>query len=221
MLPFSLFRNRTFSGAQVAAFGISASFFAIFLYVTLYLQLVLGLSPLEAGLAYVPGTVIVFIVSGASAQLSERIAPGPMIVGGLVLVAAGMVVMGLTTSVDSAWTAILPGHILAAIGTGVLNPSISAAALGSVPERQSGLAAGVNDTFRQAGIAVGVAALGALVPAGAALGGDPQAYVDGLHTALWVSAATAGIGAVAAAALIAKPKRAARVPADLVPEGAY
>ncbi|MGZ4750840.1 MAG: hypothetical protein ACXVYU_07180 [Oryzihumus sp.] len=103
----------------------------------------------------------------------------------------------------------------------MFNPSVIAIGLGSAPPEMSGLASGVNDTFRQAGIAVGVAALGALVPAGAALGGDPQAYVDGLHTALWVSAATAGVGAIAAALLIAAPKRSERIPADLVPEGAY
>ena len=78
------------------------------------------------------------------------------------------------------------------VGTGMFNPAVSQVALSSAPPEQSGLAAGVNDMFRQAGIAVGVAALGALVPAGAALGeGSPQAYVDGLHDALWVGAVVA------------------------------
>jgi hypothetical protein len=75
-----------------------------------------------------------------------------------------------------------------------------------VPEHQSGLAAGVNDTFRQAGIAVGVAALGALIPTGASLGAaDPHAFVDGLHDALWVCVALAGAGAAATAALLRRP----------------
>ena len=98
--------------------------------------------------------------------------------------------------------------LVALIGTGLFNPSVIAVALGSVPAEQSGLAAGVNDTFRQAGIAVGVAALGALVPAGAALGeGSPQAYVDGLHDALLAGAGVALAAAVATALLIRGHRR--------------
>ena len=82
--------------------------------------------------------------------------------------------------------------MVALIGTGLFNPALTAVALGTVPPEQSGVAAGVNDTFRQAGIAVGVAALGALVPAQAAFGGgSPQEYVDGLHDALLAGAALA------------------------------
>ena len=69
MLPLGLFRNRAFTGAQVAAFAISASFFAVFLYTTIYLQQILGLSAIEAGLVYLPGTLIMLVVSGATANL--------------------------------------------------------------------------------------------------------------------------------------------------------
>ena len=86
-----------------------------------------------------------------------------------------------------------------------------------MPTEQSGVAAGVNDTFRQAGIAVGVAALGALVPAQAAFGGgSPQEYVDGLHDALLAGAALAAAGAVAAWFLIS-PRFGAAAP---LPDGA-
>jgi EmrB/QacA subfamily drug resistance transporter len=202
MLPLGLFRNRSFTGAQIAAFSISASFFAIFLYLTLYLQQVLGLSAIEAGLVYLPGTIVMFFVSGATSQLGERISPRVMIGVGLGLVAAGMALMTLAGP-DSSWTIVLPGELVALIGTGLFNPAVVAVALGSVPGEQSGLASGVNDTFRQAGIAVGVAALGALIPAGAALGGGSAVdYVDGLHDALFAGAALAAVGAVAAAWLI-------------------
>ena len=73
MLPMRLFRDATFTGAQVAAFAISASFFAIFLYATLYLQQILGLSAIEAGLVYLPGTILMLIVSGATAQLGAKV----------------------------------------------------------------------------------------------------------------------------------------------------
>ena len=96
------------------------------------------------------------------------------------------------------------------VGTGIFNPTVSQVALSSAPPEQSGLAAGVNDMFRQAGIAVGVAALGALIPAGAAFGdGSPQAYVDGFHDALWVGAVLALAAAVATALLI-RPAAARR-----------
>jgi EmrB/QacA subfamily drug resistance transporter len=205
MLPLGLFRNGRFTGAQVGAFAISASFFAVFFYITLYLQQILGLSAIEAGLVYLPGTVIMFFVSGATASLGERVSGRVMVSVGLALVAVGMALMTLA-QVDSSWTIGLPGSIVAMIGTGLFNPSISGFALGSAPAHQSGLAAGVNDTFRQAGIAVGVAALGALIPTGASLGAaDPEAFVGGLHDALWVCVALAGAGAVACWALLRTP----------------
>jgi EmrB/QacA subfamily drug resistance transporter len=212
MLPLGLFRRPDFSGAQIAAFAISASFFAIFLYTTLYLQNVLGLSAIEAGLVYMPGTVVMFVVSGLSAQLASRVAPGAMIAGGLALVAAGMVLF-LGVGVGSSWTALEPGMLLASIGTGLFNPAVSAVALGSAPQHMSGLAAGVNDTFRQAGIAVGVAAFGAMIPSAAGLGSaDPRAFVDGLHVALIAGAALAAVGALASARLLGVSRGGAAVP---------
>jgi EmrB/QacA subfamily drug resistance transporter len=202
MLPLGLFRNPSFTGAQVGAFAISATFFAVFLYITIYLQQVLGLSPIEAGLVYLPGTTIMFVVSGATASLGEKVSARAMMGAGLALVAGGLALMTLAGP-DSSWTVTLPGSIVAMIGTGLFNPAVSAVALGSAPPRQSGLAAGVNDTFRQAGIAVGVAALGALIPAGAAFGGgDVTSYVSGMHDALWVGAGVVLAGAVAAWLLV-------------------
>jgi EmrB/QacA subfamily drug resistance transporter len=202
MLPLGLFRRPDFSGAQVAAFAISGSFFALFLYTTLYLQNILGLSAIEAGLVYMPGTLVMFVVSGLSAQLASKVAPGAMIAGGLAMVAAGLA-MFLNVGVDSSWTALMPGLLVASVGTGMFNPAVSAVALGSAPQHMSGLAAGVNDTFRQAGIAVGVAAFGAMIPSSAGLGsGNPTAFVDGLHTALLVGAGLAAVGAVASARLL-------------------
>ena len=186
MLPMRLFRDATFTGAQIAAFAISASFFAIFLYATLYLQQILGLSAIEAGLVYLPGTMLLLIVSAATAQLGAKVPARTMIAGGLALVAAGMALFTLADETSS-WWAVMPGLLLACLGTGLFNPALSNVALGAVPVEQSGLAAGVNDTARQAGIAVGVAALGALIPAEAALnGGGAAEYVAGLHDAFLV-----------------------------------
>jgi EmrB/QacA subfamily drug resistance transporter len=202
MLPLGLFRTKEFTGAQIAAFAISASFFAIFLYMTLYLQQILGLSPIKAGLVYLPATVLIFFVSGASASLLEKVSPGALIVVGLALVAVGLA-LGVLATATSSWAMLLPALMVGGLGTGLFNPAVSAVALGSAPPEQSGLAAGVNDTFRQAGIAVGVALFGALIPGSAALGqGSAESFVGGMHTALVVGAVMAAIGAVACIKLI-------------------
>jgi EmrB/QacA subfamily drug resistance transporter len=201
MLPLELFRRPDFTGAQVAAFAISGSFFAIFLYTTLYLQEILHLSAIEAGLVYLPGTILIFLVSGATASLMTKVPPSVLVVTGLMLVAAGLGLM-LLTGPSSSWTALMPGILLGCLGTGLFNPSVVAIALGSVSADQSGLAAGTNDAFRQGGIAVGVAVFGAVVPAGSALGGGSAAdYVSGMHTAVIIAAALAGLGAIACARL--------------------
>jgi EmrB/QacA subfamily drug resistance transporter len=202
MLPLGLFRRRDFSAAQVAAFAISASFFALYLYMTLYLQNVLHLSALDAGLVYLPGTLLLFVVSGTSVKLGEHIAPAALVSGGLALVAVGLMLVTVVGP-HSSWTAILPGTLAVCLGTGLFNPALAVLALGAASAEQSGLLAGANDAFRQGGVAVGVAVFGALVPAGAALGhGAASTYVTGLHTALVLGAAVAAAGAAATVALI-------------------
>jgi EmrB/QacA subfamily drug resistance transporter len=214
MLPLKLFRDGSFTGAQITAFAISASFFAIFLYMTLYLQQILGLSAIEAGLVYIPGTLIMLVVSGATAQLGAKIPARTMISVGLALVAVGM---GLTmlAGAESSWLVLMPGFLTCCVGTGLFNPALTNVALSSVPQDQSGVAAGVNDTFRQAGIAVGVAALGALIPAEHAFGGDPGKYVSGMHDALLAGGILAAVGALAGWYLISdKYGAAAEMPAE-------
>jgi len=218
MLPPRLFRLPAFTGAQLAVFAMSASFFALFLYTTLYLQNILHLSPLDAGLVYLPGTVLLFVVSGATAELTKRISAGALIVAGLILTAAGLALMTVAQA-DSSWLALLPGVLVVCAGTGLFNPALATVALGSLPDAQSGLAAGVNDMFRQGAIAVGVAAYGVLVPAGAALGhGSSASFVNGLHQALWIGAGVAAVGAVVAAKLIGTKARVPHTAPTPAPE---
>ena len=204
MLPLGMFRNPSFTGAQVAAFTMSASFFAIFIYLILYLQEILHLSPIRAGLALMPCTIVVFVVSGISSQLVDRISHRTMISGGLGLAAVGLAAMTIAGS-HSSWMALLVGEIVVGVGTGLFNPALSNVALSVVSDRESGLAAGVNDTFRQMGIAVGIAALGAVIPARDALGsGSAAGYVTGLHSALVIATIVAAAGSVATMALIGR-----------------
>jgi EmrB/QacA subfamily drug resistance transporter len=162
MLDLSLFRHPAFVGVSVATFCIGAGMFALFPYLSIYLQDVLGNSPLGAGLRFLPLTVFVFIVP----LLSRKLAPGAslrwLLAGGLVLVAAALLLMhGLTPS--SKWTALLPGLIVAGIGIGLANPAIAAAALRAVDPSRTGMASGINNACRLTGVAVGVAGLGAIL----------------------------------------------------------
>jgi EmrB/QacA subfamily drug resistance transporter len=161
MLPLGFFRRRAFTGVQLAAFAVSGSMFALFLYLTLYLQSFLGYSPVEAGLRYLPITIASFIVAPLSGMALAKVKARYLMSAGLALTGVGLLLMsGLNMS--SEWTALLLGFVLSGIGVGLLNPVIADVALSVVPKEQSGMAAGINDTFRQVGIAVGIAAWGAI-----------------------------------------------------------
>ncbi|HEY4278525.1 MAG TPA: MFS transporter [Conexibacter sp.] len=205
MLPLALFRQQDFAGVQLSVFAVSSSLFALFLYLSLYLQGPLGLSPLETGLVYLPGSISMFLVSGATPQIAARIGNGRLATLGLALVAGSLALM-LLLQADSSWWLTLPATMLGFIGAGLYNPAISVIALGALPEEQSGLAAGAYDTFRQSGIALGTAALGAFVPAAGAFGGvaATDSYVNGFHHAALVALGIAVVGTVAAGVLIGR-----------------
>jgi EmrB/QacA subfamily drug resistance transporter len=161
MLPLGLFKRRAFTGVQLAAFAISGSIFALFLYLTLYLQNYLGLSPFEAGLRYLPITVVSFFAAPVAGLLLSRVQARLMLSVGLASVGAGLLLMG-GIDAGSEWTTLLGGFLVAGAATGLLNPVIADVAVSVVPREQSGMAAGINDTFRQVGVAVGIAVWGAI-----------------------------------------------------------
>jgi EmrB/QacA subfamily drug resistance transporter len=161
MLDLSLFRRPAFSGASIVAFCLSGSFFAMFLYLTLYIQDVLGYSPLQAGLRFLPSTLLSFIVAPIAGRLSVRVPVRLLLGSGLLLIGIGLLTM---TVVDAAstWTVLIPGFVLAGTGVGLVNPPLASTAVGVVPVEHSGMASGINSTFRQVGIATGIAGLGAV-----------------------------------------------------------
>jgi MFS family permease len=161
MLDLSLFRKRAFNGVSAVAFALSASMFSLFLYLTLYIQGVLAFSPLQAGLRFLPLTLISFFVAPVAAKLTERV-PIRLLLGlGLASVGVGLLLMH-GVQPDSSWTTLLPGFIVAGAGVGMANPGIGQAAIAVVEPARAGMASGINTTFRQVGIATGVAALGAI-----------------------------------------------------------
>jgi EmrB/QacA subfamily drug resistance transporter len=161
MLDLALFRRPAFAGASIVAFAISASFFAMFLYLTLYIQDVLGFSPLQAGLRFLPVTLLSFAVAPVAGKLSVRVPVRLLLGTGLLLAGAGLLAM-TTVSASSGWTILIPGFLLGGAGIGMINPPLASTAIGVVPHERSGMASGINSTFRQVGIATGIAGLGAI-----------------------------------------------------------
>ncbi|WP_331730846.1 MFS transporter (plasmid) [Kitasatospora sp. NBC_00070] len=161
MLPLELFRSPAFTGVQLAAAALSGSIFALYPYITLYLQNYLGLSPFEAGVRYLPTTFLNFAVAPLAGILLSRLHARFMLCAGLTAVGTGLVLMAGITA-DDPWTTLLPGFVVAGVGVGLLNPVIADVAVSVVPTERSGMAAGVNDTFRQVGIAIGIAVWGAV-----------------------------------------------------------
>jgi EmrB/QacA subfamily drug resistance transporter len=161
MLDLSLFRRPAFGGASLTAFTLSASFFAMFLYLTLYIQDVLGYSPIQAGLRFLPTTLLSFAVAPVAGKLSVRVPVRLLLGSGLLLIGIGLIAM-TTVDASSHWTILIPGFVLAGAGVGLVNPPLASTAIGVVPHERSGMASGINSTFRQVGIATGIAGLGAI-----------------------------------------------------------
>jgi predicted MFS family arabinose efflux permease len=162
MLDIGLFRVPAFVGVSIATFCIGAGMFALFPYLSIYFQDILGYSPLGAGLLFLPLTVFVFAVPLATRKLAPRAPLRLLLTVGLALVALSLALMyGLNAR--SHWTALLPGFIVAGIGIGLANPAIAAAALRVVDPSRTGMASGINNAFRLSGVAIGVAALGAIL----------------------------------------------------------
>ena len=161
MFDLSLFRLPTFSGGLVAAFGISASIFSMFLYLTLYLQDILGFSPLGTGLRFLIVSGGILVTATVAGRLTERVPIRYLIGPGLLVVGAGLLLMrGLQPGTQ--WTHLIPGFIVAGIGVGLINPPLASTAVGVVQPQRAGMASGINSTFRQVGIATGIALLGTL-----------------------------------------------------------
>jgi MFS family permease len=183
MFELALFRKPTFSGGSFAAFSLSASIFALLLYLVLYLQDVLGFSALGTGLRLLVISGGILATSTLAGRLSSRVPVRFLIGPGMLLVGVGLLLMrGLDAG--SAWTHLIPGMIVSGAGVGMVNPPLASTAVGVVPPQQAGMASGINSTFRQVGIATGIALLGTLFSSqlrdfvaahGSALGGrGPQ-----------------------------------------------
>jgi EmrB/QacA subfamily drug resistance transporter len=161
MLPGALFRKITTTGAAVGVLAMSSTAFALLLYLTLYLQTVLGHEPLAAGLRLLPLTLSIFVASAIAARVGSVLPARWLVSGGLACIGVGLLLMGGLDASDD-WTALLVGQLVTGLGVGLVNPNVVAAAMGAVESARVGVASGLSNTCRSMGIAIGVASLGAV-----------------------------------------------------------
>jgi EmrB/QacA subfamily drug resistance transporter len=203
LMPLGIFRLRTLAGANVAGFVLGTSLFGMFLMLTLYMQQVLGYSPLRTGVSYlaVAGTAIIW--SGVASQLVTRIGVKPVLVAGQAFMMAGLLYFTQVDVGGSYLGDLLPGFLLIAVGMGFSFVPISIAALAGVQPSEAGLASGLFNTSQQIGGALGIAALSALATSTTENAvsdgtGLPSALTDGFQAAFIAGAAVAFVGVLVA-----------------------
>jgi EmrB/QacA subfamily drug resistance transporter len=162
MLDFSYFRSRTFFGSNLVAFLVTFAMFGMFLYIALYMQNVLGYSPLQAGIRFLPTTLVVMGLGPVAGRLSDRIGPRPLLVGGLITV-AGALFWQSFIQVDTSYWFLLPAFVLMGVGIAFVMSPMSTAAMNAVDRTKAGAASGVLSMTRMVGGTLGVAVIGALV----------------------------------------------------------
>jgi EmrB/QacA subfamily drug resistance transporter len=202
MLDLSLLRKPTFVGGLIAAFAISASLFALFPYLVLYLQGMLGLTAIEVGVRFLVLSGPIFITAAIAGRLSDKVSPAYLIGPGFAFVGLALLLMRGITPADG-FSHLVPGFLVAGVGAGLINVPLASTAVGVVEPARAGMASGINSTFRQVGIATGVAALGAIFSSHAdPTSRNPQDFVDGLNAILLVGAVLALVAAVTSLTLI-------------------
>jgi MFS family permease len=211
LVPFGIFRKRTLTGANAVGLMVGGSLFAMFFFITLYMQQVLGYSPIKAGLSYLPLSIAIILSAGVASQLVTRIGFKPVLAAGLVLVAGGLVWFS-RVSVDGGFTTdILGPSLLAAVGLGFAFVTTTIAAVSGIDDREQGLASGLINTSQQIGGALGLAVLATiansrtddvLAAAGGSRAALPDALVEGFERAFLGAAIIAVIGLVLTLTLI-------------------
>jgi EmrB/QacA subfamily drug resistance transporter len=208
MVDFSLLSDRNFLGAVVVALIVSFSMLGVFFFLALYMQDILRYSPLEAGVRFLPSTLMIVGVAPVAGRLSDRFGPRWLIAGGLTVVAASLYVFS-GIAVDSGYLDLLPGFMLLGIGIAMTMSPMTSAAMNAVPVQKAGIASGVLSMFRMIGGSLGVAITGAIFQArvGASFEtASPQQFVDALGFAMTVCAAVALFGAAVGAIAIRAKK---------------
>ncbi len=223
LMPFSIFRIRTVSAANIAGLILGTVTFSMFLMLTLYMQQVLGYSPMKTGVAYLAVAASAIITSTIAAQLVTRLGVKPVIAAGMAFLTAGLLYFTQVSVGGSYLGDLLPGFLLIAAGLGFSFVPISIAALAGVQRSEAGLASGLFNTSQQIGGALGIAALSAIatqkteagVEAGTPL---PVALTDGFESAFIWGAVVAAVGIVVALVLVRRSDLEQPVEEEEAPE---
>jgi EmrB/QacA subfamily drug resistance transporter len=215
LLDLTLFRNGTFTGANIVAILVTLAMFGIFVFFPIYMQTFRGWSPIQSGAALLPWTVLIVIFAPIAGKLTDRVGSRWLITGGMTTVALCCLELSTVTVSSSFWH-MLPGFVLGGLGMSFVMTPMSAAVMGAAPVDKAGVASGVLNTFRQVGVALGIAIMGAIITnreaAALRAGADPpHAFVHGLTVGMRVSAVICLGGALAAALLIRQYRQADQV----------
>ncbi len=207
LLELALFRSRNLSGANAVSLLSTAVMCSVFFFISLYLQVVRGYTAMEAGAAFLPMTLLICLVAPAAGRISDRTGRRLPAATGMAVLAAGLwLLSGLGT--DSGLSSVLAGLTVAGFGIGLTTAPVTSAALDFAPTDEAGVRAGILNTSRMIGLAIGIALMGAIVSArwpGGLAGAttEPGAFVDGLSVAFIVNATIALVAAAVAALTIA------------------
>jgi EmrB/QacA subfamily drug resistance transporter len=201
MLDLTLFRNGTFAGANLVILLVALAMFGVFFFVSLYMQNILGYSPVQAGAAFLPMTIMVILIAPIAGRASDRIGSRWLMTAGMTLLAVQLFLFSRLGTDSTFWT-LLPALLIGGLGMALTMTPSAAAAVRSVPVDKSGVGSAVLNAFRQVGGSLGIALMGAIMAHEIAGRRTPEAFMDGFATSLVVAAAIALAGALVAAALI-------------------
>jgi EmrB/QacA subfamily drug resistance transporter len=202
LMPFSIFRVRTVTGANVVGLLTGASLFSMFFFISLYMQQVLGYDAIKAGLSYLPLAVSIILAAGIASQLVTRVGFKPVLAAGMALIAAGLLWFSQISVHGSFVADILGPSLLAAVGLGFAFVPVTIAAVSGVEDREQGLASGMINTAQQVGGALGLAVLAAISTSVIGSSHDPAVLTRGFHSAFLAGAAIALLGLLATLTLI-------------------
>jgi EmrB/QacA subfamily drug resistance transporter len=224
LVPLRIFRSRAVSGANVVVFCMGAAAFAMWYFLSLYLQQVLGYDPIQAGLAFVPMTAAIIVTSQVASRGVGRFGPGMVLTLGMVLIGAGMIGLAQVSADGSYWGDVLIPSIVTAAGIGFSFVPVTIAATQGVRGPEAGLASGLVNTSRQVGGSIGLALLATVATQHTSdVAGTVSAAValtEGFQRAFLVGAGFAFLGAAVAAGVLARSGRQAAVAARSSADGA-
>jgi EmrB/QacA subfamily drug resistance transporter len=205
MLDLSLFQNRTFGGANAAMLFVGLAMFGTFFYVSLYMQNVLGYSPVQTGASFLPMTVLVILIAPRAGALTDRVGSRWLVGAGMTLLSVMLFYYTQLGAHESFW-ALLPGLLVGGTGMGLTMTPVTAAAMSAVSVDKAGVGSAVLNSARQVGGSLGIAVMGSIVA-------GSSNYLTGFHDALRVGSALCLAGAVVAVLAIRKIEHRQPAPA--------